>query len=77
MTLRYWAGARDAAGVSEETFDAGPSVGDILDAAVGAHPALRPVVAVCSVLVDGRAVGRDVVVGDDQVVELLPPFAGG
>lgn len=77
VTLRYWAGARAAAGVSEETFDAGPRVGDVLDAAVTAHPALRDVVAVCSVLLDGRAVGRDVEVGQDKVVEVLPPFAGG
>ena len=31
----------------------GPTVGDVLDAAVAAHPALRDVVAVCSVLLDG------------------------
>ena len=77
VTLRYWAGARAAAGVTEETFEAGPLVGDILEAAVAAHPGLRDVVAVCSVLVDGRSVGRDVRVGDDKVVEVLPPFAGG
>ena len=57
VTLRYWAGARAAAGVSEETLVAGPLVGDVLDGAVDAHPALREVVAVCSVLVDGRSVG--------------------
>jgi molybdopterin converting factor small subunit len=77
VTLRYWAGARDAAGVAEETFEAGPRVGDVLDAAVAAHPELGSVVAVCSVLVDGRAVGRDAEVGPDMVVEVLPPFAGG
>lgn len=77
VTLRYWAGARAAAGVSEETLEVGPLVGDVLDGAVAAHPALREVVAVCSVLVDGRSVGRDVEVAEGTVVEVLPPFAGG
>ncbi len=77
VTLRYWAGARAAAGVAEETLMVGPLVGDVLDGAVEAHPALREVVAVCSVLVDGRSVGRDVAVAEGTVVEVLPPFAGG
>lgn len=77
VTLRYWAGARAAAGVTEETLQTGPTVGDALDAAVAAHPDLEDVVAVCSVLLDGRAAGREVVVGPDQVLEVLPPFAGG
>lgn len=77
VTLRYWAGARAAAGVSEETLLVGPLVGDVLDGAVEAHPALRDVVAVCSVLVDGRSVGREVEVAEGTVVEVLPPFAGG
>ena len=42
-----------------------------------AHPALRDVVSVCSVLLDGRAVPRDTEVGPDTVLEVLPPFAGG
>ena len=77
VTLRYWAGARAAAGVSEETLMVGPTVGDVLDRAVEEHPALREVVAVCSVLVDGRSVGREVEVAEGTVVEVLPPFAGG
>ena len=31
----------------------------------------------CSVLVDGRSVGREVEVAEGTVVEVLPPFAGG
>lgn len=77
VTLRYWAGARAAAGVAEEVFETGPTVGDVLDSAVAAHPDLAGVVAVCSVLLDGRAVGREVEVGPDKVLEVLPPFAGG
>ena len=77
VTVRYWAGARAAAGVPEESLAAGPLVGDVLDAAVRAHPDLTDVVAVCSVLVDGRSVGRDAPVPEGEVVEVLPPFAGG
>lgn len=77
VTVRYWAGARAAAGVTEETLETGPLVGDVLDAAVAAHPALAGVAAVCSVLVDGRAVPRDTVIEGGTVVEILPPFAGG
>ncbi len=77
VTLRYWAGARAAAGVSEETLETGPTVGDVLDTAVAAHPELRDVVAVCSVLLGGRAGGRETEDGRDQVLEVLPPFAGG
>ena len=77
VTVRYWAGARAAAGVAEERLDAGPLVGDVLDAAVREHPRLADVVAVCSVLGDGRSVGREVAVPEGQVVEVLPPFAGG
>ncbi|KGN34329.1 molybdopterin converting factor [Knoellia sinensis KCTC 19936] len=75
--MRYWAGARAAAGVTEETLVTGPLVGDALDAAVAAHPELSDVMAVCSVLVDGRAVGRDAELREGVVVEVLPPFAGG
>ncbi|PRY58039.1 molybdopterin converting factor small subunit [Knoellia remsis] len=77
VTVRYWAGARAAAGVAEETLETGPLVGDVLDAAVAAHPDLTEVVAVCSVIVDGRASSRDLEVAEGAVVELLPPFAGG
>ncbi|WP_152186772.1 MoaD/ThiS family protein, partial [Segeticoccus rhizosphaerae] len=53
ITVRYWAAARAAAGLDTEEHS-GDTVGDVLAAAVGAHPALEPVVQVASVLLDGR-----------------------
>ena len=42
-----------------------------------AHPALVPVLPVCSVLVGGRAGAAADPVPPGAVVEVLPPFAGG
>jgi molybdopterin converting factor small subunit len=79
--VRYWAAARAAAGVAEESYDA-PTLAAALSAAVAAHgPALERVLGVCSFLVDGEPVGtRDragIALTGDSVVEALPPFAGG
>jgi molybdopterin synthase sulfur carrier subunit len=84
VLVRYWAGARAAAGLSEETFPAPTNLSDLLAEVVARHPdrpRLKDVVSVCSVLVGDRPVGTsdpaivDLRAGD--TVELLPPFAGG
>ena len=81
VTVRYWAGARAAAGTAEDTFavEGDLTLADVVALVLERHPDDRMVrtVAVCSVLVDGRAVGRDAEVGPDTVIEVLPPFAGG
>ena len=85
VTVRYWAGARAAAGTAEDSFDV---EGDLTLAEVVArvlelHPGDRMsrTVAVCSVLLGDRPVRSQdpasVVVTPGSVVELLPPFAGG
>ena len=78
MTVRYWAGARAAAGRAEEAVEAG-TVGELLSR-IGARPPLARVLDASSLLVDGTAVRRD----DREhplpagaVVDVLPPFAGG
>ncbi len=76
VTVRYWAGAREAAGTATETHP-GDTVGAVLDAAVAAHPALERVVAVSTFLLDGRASDRGAAVSDGVTLEVLPPFAGG
>jgi sulfur-carrier protein len=78
VTVRYWAGARSAAGRAEEPVDA-DTVGELLALVVTRHDIER-VVAACSLLVDGVAVRRDEIerpLPADAVVDLLPPFAGG
>lgn len=79
--LRYWAGARAAAGVSEESVDAS-SLQVAMDAARASRDeSFARIIGVCSFVVDEQTVGRtphaDVPLQPDSVVEVLPPFAGG
>ena len=77
VTVRYWAGARAAAGVDYDVVTGCATVGAALAAATALRPALAPVAAVSSLLLDGRAASRGDLVSDGAVVEVLPPFAGG
>jgi molybdopterin converting factor small subunit len=83
VTIRYWAAAKQAAGLAEETVQA-PTLAAAIEAAVhrrGGDQALRAVLARSSFLVDGSPVGGraagDVLLADAAVIEVLPPFAGG
>jgi molybdopterin synthase sulfur carrier subunit len=80
-TIRYWAAAREAAGVSEEPYDA-PNLAAALDNVRGLHgDTLARVLRRCSYVVDDAPVGtRDhaaIELSDGGTVEVLPPFAGG
>lgn len=82
-TIRYWAAAKAAAGVAEETYEAA-TLAEALDAARRRHaqsPEFARVLLRCSFLVDERpAGGRDpgaVRLTEGGTVEVLPPFAGG
>jgi molybdopterin synthase sulfur carrier subunit len=86
VVVRYWAGARAAAGVAEERFDVTGSVrlAELLASVLERHgtaAGLDRVLAVCSVLVDGTPVSSgdaaEVEVPPGAEVEFLPPFAGG
>jgi molybdopterin converting factor small subunit len=82
VTVRYWAAAKAAAGMPEESLDAAGTLASLLDVVRAAHgEELATVLARCSYLVDevspGRAAHADVVVVDGAVVDVLPPFAGG
>lgn len=84
VLVRYWASARAAAGVAEETFPAPVTLAELLAEVVSRHldrPRLKDVVSVCSVLVGDRPVSTadpaTVVLAPGDTVELLPPFAGG
>ena len=79
VVVRYWAGARQAAGVESDVVVA-TTVGEALDAVLDLRPALAPILALSSVLVDGHAGSaseRERQVQRGGVVEVLPPFAGG
>jgi molybdopterin converting factor small subunit len=75
VTVRYWAGAKRAAGIDEESL-AARTIGD-LRAVLAARPELTKVAAVASFLVDGQQAGEDAVLHDGAEVDVLPPFAGG
>lgn len=78
--LRYWAGAKAAAGTDAETFPA-RTVRNALDQArAGRGEHFARVLSACSLLVDGvsaRGDDLDRLLADAVEVEVLPPFAGG
>lgn len=79
VTVRYWAGAREAAGTDDERLTA-DSVGQVLQQLTARGGRLAEVLARSSVLVDGRVVrddAPDLALTEGQTVEVLPPFAGG
>jgi molybdopterin converting factor small subunit len=78
VTVRYFAGARAAAGVESETRDAG-TLDELVGQIVGEHgDRLERVLTACSFLVDGTQTrDRAVTLAPGAVVDVLPPFAGG
>jgi sulfur-carrier protein len=88
VTLRYWAAAKDAAGVAEDKVEA-QTLAEALAgglAAAADRPGetaarLREVMARSSFLVDGQPAGtrppESITLCADAVIEVLPPFAGG
>ncbi|SDD27671.1 MoaD/ThiS family protein [Actinokineospora iranica] len=81
VTVRYFAGARAAAGVPEETLalPSGATVHDALATLSARHgDALSRVLRAASFLVDGVAVrDRAAALPDGTGLDVLPPFAGG
>ena len=83
VTVRYWAAAKQAAGVAQETLSAA-TLAEALAAAVANRAAsadFQAVLARSSVLVDGKQAGKrpaeTVRLEEGAVIEVLPPFAGG
>jgi molybdopterin converting factor small subunit len=81
VLLHYWAGAKAAAGVETEAFDA-ETITAALALAAGSRqdPRFDSVIAGSTLLVDGRALhdhDRHSRLEADVTVEVLPPFAGG
>jgi molybdopterin synthase sulfur carrier subunit len=74
--VRYWAGARRAAGRDSETVQAA-TLGELRLSLLG-RPELAGVVHASSLLVDGVASAADsTALAVNAVVDVLPPFAGG
>lgn len=78
ITVRYFAGAREAAGVATEQLGGPTSVAALRGALVDTHPDLEAVLPRCALLVAGaRATSDEAQIPDDTTVDVLPPFAGG
>ena len=88
MLVRYFAAARAAAGFEEEKFDLpqGATVADLLEAVLAVDraeppagtPPLPRLLSRSSFLLNEVAVrDRSVVLAPADVVDVLPPFAGG
>lgn len=81
VTVRYFAAARAAAGVDEETLNvsAAGSVEDLLALVSARHcTELNRVLGRCSFLLDGLIIhDRSVPVRGTSTLDVLPPFAGG
>lgn len=87
ITVRYYAGARAAAGVEEEVYADIGSVADALTAIRRRHGALDRVLPACSLLLDGVIVhDPSATIRNDAstdrpesraLLDVLPPFAGG
>ncbi|HWL77932.1 MoaD/ThiS family protein [Microbacterium sp.] len=74
--VRYFAAAQEAVGLeSEHRTEA--TLADLRAAVATEYPGLGGILPRCAVLVDGARVDDDTVLGDDVLVDVLPPFAGG
>jgi molybdopterin converting factor small subunit len=83
ITVRYWAAAKQAAGVDEESLTAS-TLAEALAAATarrGGGQEFEAVLARSSFLVNGVQASRSgpgaVPLDEGAVIEVLPPFAGG
>ena len=75
ITVRYFAGARAAAGVPEASVAGGTSIAEL---SATAGPELAKVLSASSFLVDGVSWrDRDAALPDGCTLDVLPPFAGG
>jgi molybdopterin converting factor small subunit len=78
VTVRYFAGARAAAGLDTEIREAS-SLDELVGQIVAAHgEKLERVLTACSFLIDGTTTrDRASALAPGAIVDVLPPFAGG
>lgn len=74
--VRYFAAALEATGIDEERRRE-RTLGALRTGLVADHPGLAGILAQCAVLVDGSRVDDSTGLDDAEVVDVLPPFAGG
>ncbi len=75
--LRLFAQARECAGTGEVSID-GETVGQVLDIAVERYGTrLASVIGTSAIWLNGEAATRDLAVGEEDEVAVLPPVSGG
>lgn len=74
--VRYFAAAQEATGRDREQ-RAEATLGDLRRAVTDAYPGLGDILPRCAVLVEGSRVSDATPLGADDLVDVLPPFAGG
>ncbi|MGL4255400.1 MAG: MoaD/ThiS family protein [Microbacterium sp.] len=74
--VRYFAAAKDAAGRDTEQ-RAEATLGELRRAVAAEYPALGGILPRCAVLVGGSRVGDETRLSRDDLIDVLPPFAGG
>jgi molybdopterin synthase sulfur carrier subunit len=78
ILIRYWAGAKAAAGVDSEQIEATTVAATLTLAVSGDRGELARVIERSSLLLDGVVVhDQTATLADGQTLEVLPPFAGG
>jgi len=78
VLVRYFAGARAAAGVTEEKVPAATLADLVASVTAARGDRLARVLVAASFLVDGLVWhDRDAELPDGSTVDVLPPFAGG
>jgi molybdopterin synthase sulfur carrier subunit len=84
IKIRYWAAAKQAAGTDEETVNAdtlAAAIAIMIASHAGGDGRFAAVLARSSFLLDGQQPGNQaaesIALRDQQILEVLPPFAGG
>jgi molybdopterin converting factor subunit 1 len=79
ITIRYFAAAREAAGVESETLELpdGADVAAAREQAAGRHPALAPLLPRCAVALNRSYATPQTTLRDGDELALLPPVGGG
>lgn len=75
-TVRYFAGAADAAGREQETRSE-LSLERLRAGVIADYVRLGAVLPKCALLVNGQRRDDDAALTDTDTVDILPPFAGG
>ena len=74
--VRYFAAAQEATGLDQERRPE-TTLGALRRAVATEHPGLGGILPRCAVLVGGARVDDDAPLAADDLVDVLPPFAGG